>query len=199
MRLDWFLGSGKTEQSNIEYLNAFPLSLRDDAIVALAEFPAKPNYKSNAFTVMVGSEIIALPYRIYHERTGIDTARLTVLQNELVNCLLTRHHDGFVRQRALAQIICSNHLWVSPFVVQLVGEYVVEILDVIHHNLGNLDASVYRRFLEENPEFFRLTEHRVISYWDCYHRGVKRDEYVGFRLLDFLKSLVGENELRSRG
>ena len=133
-----------------------------------------------------------MPYRIYHNPALIDTAPLTSLQRELVDCLLTRHNDGLVRQEHLTRIICSNHVWIPPFVVQLAGEYVIEILHVIHDNLKNLDASIYKQFLEMNREFLSLTEQRVASYWNCYYGNYRRDEYVGFKLVDFFKSLVAK-------
>jgi hypothetical protein len=84
-------------------------------------------------------------------------------------------------------------MWIPPFVVQLVGEYVIEILFVIHKNLLNLNTSLYEQFLRMNPGFLAITEQRVISYWNCYHRwNYTRDEYIGFEVLQFFKSLVGK-------
>jgi hypothetical protein len=66
---------------------------------------------------------------------------------------------------------------VVPFVVQLVGEYVVEILESIRHHLSDLTSKrstqrlAYGDFIARNPGFFARTEHRVVSYWACYHRG----------------------------
>jgi hypothetical protein len=74
-------------------------------------------------------------------------------------------------------------------VVQLVGEYAIEIIDVIHEHLNLLDRPLYREFLQANPEFFTQTGQRVLSYWDRYHRVHPRDEYGGFKVLEFFKSL----------
>jgi hypothetical protein len=90
-------------------------------------------------------------------------------------------------------VISLNHIWIPPFVVQLVGEYVIEILHVIRRNLNHLDTSIYERFLRTNPELLATTKQRVISYWNCYYRECRREEYVGFQLLDFLQSLVGNS------
>jgi hypothetical protein len=109
---------------------------------------------------------------------------------------LTRYHDGFVRQKHLERIIGSENIWIPPFVIQLVGEYVIEILQVVDHNLSNLNVSIYEQFIWWNPEFMALTERRVASYWNEYYRrpasgrmAYEREEYVGFRLLKFFKSL----------
>jgi hypothetical protein len=110
---------------------------------------------------------------------------------------LTRHHDGFVRQKHLERIIRSENIWMPPFVIRLVGEYIVEILDATDQNLSNLDISIYEQFAWWNPELIALTEQRVISYWNEYYRprdgrriSYERNDYVGFWLIRFFKSLA---------
>lgn len=123
------------------------------------------------------------------------------MQKELVDCLLTRHHDGFVRQKHLERIIRSQNVWIPPFVLRLLGEYVIEIFEVIDRNLGNLNLSPYEQFLKANPEFMALTEQRVISYWNAGYgfpgsgkRAFTRGDYIGFRLIRFFKSLARKGE-----
>jgi hypothetical protein len=77
----------------------------------------------------------------------------------------------------------------STFVIQLAGEYVVEILNVIYNSLPALDTPIYREFLHNNPTFLGLTGQRIASYWDCYYRGHRQQEYVGFKILEFFRSL----------
>jgi hypothetical protein len=178
-------------KSNESYVYAFPTALRGDVLVALGVLPENPRI-FGTFSVRVGGEVVTLPERIYHPKMAT-TDQLTPLQQELIHCLMTRHHDGFVRQEYLTRIIGSRHPWVCPFVVKLVGEYVVEILQVIHQNLGSLDSSMYRHFLEENPEFLAVTGQRIVSYWNCYYRGRRRSEYVGFQVLEYLKSLAASS------
>jgi len=119
------------------------------------------------------------------------------LQKELVDCLLTRNHDGFVRQKHLERIIGSENVWIPPFLIRLVGEYVLEIFDLIDQNRGNPNVSIYPEFVRSNPVFIALTEQRVISYWNagyCYpglgQRAYTRDDYIGFRLIRFFKALA---------
>jgi len=82
---------------------------------------------------------------------------------------------------------------VPPFVLKLLGEYVVEILFAIQSNVSALDASIYRRFVKENPEFMEKTRQRMISYWDCYYRrDYRRDEYIGLKLFSHFKALARE-------
>jgi hypothetical protein len=106
----------------------------------------------------------------------------------VVACLYTRHSDGYVRERNVRAIISSSADWVPPFVVQLLGEYVVEVHRVIEPNVDGLGQS-YVRFVAENPAFMQLTRQRVISYWDCYFRGATRiQDHVAFRILEALGS-----------
>ena len=180
---------GEVNRSKDELFQSFPLALRDYVRTALSVLP-EDRYSSNwrFFSVRLGEELLSIPNRIYFDLPVLQTAQLTELQSELLDCLLTRHHDGIVRQKHLARIIRSQNIWIPCFVVPLVGEYVVEILQVIQENLPRLDTSAYADFVRANPEFLALTDQRVISYWDCYYRSIRKEEYPGFLALDFLKS-----------
>jgi hypothetical protein len=111
--------------------SAFPESVRDDAIRVASILPEPLHRSAATFRVIVNAETVAIPYRIYHDPQLIGTDQLSSLQQELLSCLLTRHRSGFVRREHLRRIIGSHHIWVPPFVVQLIGEYVVEIIRVI--------------------------------------------------------------------
>lgn len=178
---------------NSQLANAFPAAVRSDALIALYQFPeVSKNSNWQTFSVRVAGEVVSIPVRIYHDPSLIDGLRLSRLQRELVDCLLTRHHNGHVRQSYLERIIRSPNVWIPPFVVQLVGEYVIEILQVIDNNLSSLNLTSYRQFVQSNPEFIALTEHRVMSYWNEYYRrsNPDRDNYLGFRLVRLFKSLA---------
>lgn len=107
-------------------------------------------------------------------------------------CLLTRHHDGYVRQRYLERILSVAEPWVAPFVLQLTGEYVIEILDTCETHIQALDPALYGAFIRDNPEYFQLIHNRMISYWDCYYRTLykRRSDYVGFRLFDRFRTFA---------
>ena len=165
------------------------MAVRSNALIALGRFPASPLAWSS-FQVVVGSEVVWIPHRIYHDPTLIETNQLTPEQIELVDCLLTRHHSGIVRQARLERIILSRSIWVPAFVIQLMGEYVIEILQVIHSNCQHLDRGLYRAFLQENPQFFAKTQQRIFSYWDRYYREQAWQEYAGSELLAFFAPLA---------
>ena len=178
-------------ESKDELIRAFPSVLgveAQNALSVLSENPVHPN--SEPFFVRVGEETVSIPCRIYFEPPESETFRLSETESELLDCLLTRHHDGVVRQKHLARIIRSQNAWIPCFVVPLVGEYVVEIIRLIQENLPYLKSPAYAGFVRANPEYLALTEKRVMSYWNCYYRRTKREEYPGFLVLNFLKSLV---------
>lgn len=177
-------------QNNKELKAAFPTNLHSDALIALSALPENP-HRWTSFAVKMNYEAVLIPNRLHHNTALINRGRLNDLQNLLLNCILTRHSDGFLRQEYVGRVISSNRFWVPPFVIKLLGEYVVEILRIIEANLQKLDKPVYGQFLHANPDFLALTENRVISYWDCYYRfsGAKED-YPDFRAIHFFKQLV---------
>lgn len=181
---------GEKPQDNKKLTAAFPAAVHSDALIALSALPENP-YKWTSFAVTVDNEAVSIPWRLQHNTALIKRGQLAEIQNQLLNCILTRHGDGFLRQEYLGRIIGLNRIWVPPFVIQLLGEYVVEILRVIDANLGNLDKALYAQFLRANPDFLAITEQRVISYWDCYYGfSCRKEDYPGFRALDFFKQLV---------
>lgn len=123
------------------------------------------------FAVQVDDEQVSIPYRIYNNEPAPDAVRrLPTVQQLILACLYTRHHNGYVRQRHLEAIVGHAETWVAPFVIQLLGEYVVQIVHAIRQGLADLDTPgtatcrVYGRFAANNPEFIALTNQRATSY-----------------------------------
>jgi hypothetical protein len=175
--------------TNSDLARAFPAFLRDDALEVVSVLP-QPTWNTETFAVCVAEETISIPYRIYHDPALVDGTNLTARQRELLDCLMTRHHNGFIRERHLASILSAHNEWIPPFVIQLVGEYVIEILEAVSRDLHHLDPQLYRAFLQANPRYFALTKQRVSSYWNCYYRRQGRADYAGFRIVDFLERLA---------
>ena len=93
-------------ESNSDLVKAFPASMRKDVLAVASALPTNPRpYKT--FSVIVGEEEVAIPQRIYHNPLEIGVSfRLgwrTAIQKEILNCLLTRHADGFIRQKSLSE------------------------------------------------------------------------------------------------
>lgn len=152
---------------------------------------------AQGFEVVVEDEVVRIPYRIYNPPlTGRALHELTAEERSILHCLYTRHHDGHVRQTNAQELLGHDHPWVAPFVVKLIGEYVVEIVDVIRNWLESaFDAQsascdTYRRFASANPTFIQATAQRATSYWNCYYRSTypNRAEYPAFRALRYLEA-----------
>lgn len=177
---------------DLQITSAFPKALRDDVLRVVSVLPEPFHSSTTTFRTAVGNEVLIIPYRVYYDQKAIDSHSLTSLQEVVLSCVLTRHHDGFVRGEHLAQVISCHESWIPPFVIQLVGEYVVEILGAIHGSLASLNSAVYAAFLEDNAPFWATTKQRVVSYWDCYYRHMwlRREDYVGFQIVEYLDSLL---------
>jgi hypothetical protein len=171
-----------------DFSQAFPRQVVDNSawLLRLAQFLEQRSV--TAFDVVVDGQPLTIPYRIYSQEHVL---RLIGFRSpEVVNCILTRHHDGFVRSRAIQEVLSINRPWSMPYILQLIGEYVIEILDQIDGEFDKIDPVVMKSFMRENPAFLHLIRQRVESYWDCYYRGIKRQDYVGFRLLNKLASIA---------
>jgi hypothetical protein len=174
--------------------HAFPTRIEAEVVGALAVInfnaPLKP---AGSFQVSVDGEMLEIPYRIYYDEPTPDNLRaLSVVQSEILACLYTRHHNGFVREKYAGQIVASNQSWIPSFVLRLLGEYVIEILYAIERNLNNLNQDTYRQFLTSNREFYETTKRRVMSYWDSYYRRQypDRNSYVGLKIVRFFDELL---------
>lgn len=178
-------------------IRAFPAALHDDVAAVLGIMPSVRFPPIGHFVVTVDGESITIPARIHNaEPAPGDESRLTATQLKLLDCIYSRHADGFIRQRHVARVARSTDAWVAPFVVELVGEYVVEIIQEIAPALSGLTTpnsapfTVYGRFVAENPRFFSRAQRRVISYWSCYYREQypQYGSYPGAQLIRALRT-----------
>ena len=179
------------DETNLPLIQAFPSKIQENVRAVLACLPPDPHSRRiGRFSVNVRDEKLSIPHRVYYDISRIRFSSLNPSQMEILSCILSRHSDGFVRQRSLERFLTSKHIWIPAFVIQLAGEYVVEILDLIERSLVSFDEGIYSEFLANNPKFLELTAQRIESYWDCYYRRrTRRDEYVGFRILRYMQNL----------
>jgi hypothetical protein len=139
--------------------------------------------------VQVEGEWLNIPFRIYESEVLPHAANILPEANRaIVACLYTRHQDGFVREREVLKILPVDEPWVVPFVVQLAGEYVVQIIEHMCENVDLMPLDRYRQFAADNPAFIDLTKARAISYWDCYYRREfpQFGDYPAFQFLNAL-------------
>jgi hypothetical protein len=89
-----------------------------------------------------------------------------------------------VREKCVGELLRSNEPWIPPFVVQLLGEYVLPIIRVVEAHSEVLKRPEYIRFIIENPTFFDLLRQRIISYWNCYYRDIfpRLGDYPAFQI-----------------
>ncbi len=174
-------------------IQAFPYFLRNDvsSLIGKAKFNAEHPI-AEPFEVILKKERLAIPYRIYLEEPT--EQNLSEIELLILNCLFTRHHNGFIRQQKLERILLSDEYWVTPFVFQLLGEYVREIVEIIENNLFDKLLNNIIQFIKENPMFYEKTKSRIISYWACYYRVEfpKKEDYVGFKILVKISQLLGK-------
>ncbi len=91
---------------------------------------------------------------------GSDSSVRTLISD----CLCSRHNDGYVRMRHVEALLDRKEPWVCTFVLQLLGEYVIEIAQLIYRGRPRLPRDIYQRFAADNPAFIRRIRRRIVSY-----------------------------------
>jgi hypothetical protein len=165
---------------------AFPFGMATSANDASSELLpfVDDTYRQRSEAIDVMGEMIAVPQRLHFAGLSAPTDRLSSL-SLASRCLITRATDGRLRQQALRLVIDHQNAWVAPYVLMLLGEYVVEIVEDVRVALPVLDQSVYANLVRENRQTVQRLRARATSYWDAYHRQQypqKRD-YPGLQAL----------------
>jgi hypothetical protein len=152
---------------------AFPGELAGIATsLAAALLPAAlPHGASLTFSVVLDDRPLAIPYRVYYDQAQLLLCTERAGMEGLVaQCLGTRHHDGFVRERCARALLTQDADIRVPFLVQLLGEYVLEIILPIRHALSGPLLAACAHYLHDNPRYKATLERRATSYWSCYYR-----------------------------
>lgn len=145
---------------------------------------------SSEYEVKLNSEQLIIPYRIYFdEPKEEDEKRLNQIEREILNCIYLRHHNGYLRQKRLKNLLNSNSKFIIPFTIQLLGEYVFEILETLDKHLNESNLKIYNEFIQANPRYWQITESRVGSYWNEYYRQKSRKfkKYLGYEMIKKIK------------
>jgi hypothetical protein len=115
--------------------------------------------------VAIRGEKTNIPSRIYFPEVNPNTiSSLTPIQYSMLCCLYTRHHNGFVRQKYAEKCITLTDPWIPPYILQLLGEYVLEIIVMIQQHSNQILTPLHFNFIKENPDFIRRTTKRIVSY-----------------------------------
>jgi hypothetical protein len=175
-----------------DLVEAFPstLELQVRAVVAIMPTPDHPRSPDDIGRTTLDGRLLRIPARIYHPELGLPgIASLSRTEQSIAACLYTRHHDGHVRQRALAHVLDIDEAWAAPFVVQHLGEYVIELVEMVAVAAKGPPKRTFVAFLRENPGFLQLTTERATSYWHEYYRGrfSRREDYPAFCAIPTLR------------
>lgn len=155
------------------YQPAFPAALQPAARALLEAMAAsEPRPVHQGFQVTVQGELLSAPARLYGSPDDLRAliGQATGDRRTLALCLGTRHWNGYVREECLRRFIATDRPWTAPFLVQLLGEYVIEIVELIAAATSQATVQNLADFARENPRFMALTRQRATSYWDCYFR-----------------------------
>ncbi len=187
-------------------LASFPQKLKTDVEIVLECLPFNDNkvklcdgqihkvenliHTTNQI-VTLENEVLTIPYRIYFNEPDLKKENLlSENQKIILNCIFLRHHNGFIRQKRLEQLKDKNYFWITPFIFQLLGEYVIEIITTLDKNLNDKTIENLNLFIDDNPFYWQQTKNRVVSYWNEYYRHPKNPilkNYVGQKIVNRLK------------
>lgn len=172
------------------FADAFPKELGSQVEAALSALKLSSNYEHRCFSINVLGEGLLIPERVPSPSLKPDMSGLSLQQRHIACCMLTRSTDGFERHASLKEILQVNEPWSIPFVIALVGDYVIEILDEILKESHRMNRELVADFIRENPIYYDTVRSRVTSYWNCYYRRrYQRIDYVGFKILSELDAM----------
>jgi hypothetical protein len=165
-----------------------------------------PRSRFPASQVTLDREKLWVPARIYNAEPPPHALEALTPQRRLfVHCVLSRHSDGFVRERHAAAIVKSDAPFTVPFIVELAADYVAEIVETVRAGLrgiNNYPSNTFEsfgRFLFDNPDQLELVRQRTISFWNEHHRSlIPRESYPGFALLDSFDRAVAHQANKAR-
>lgn len=190
--------------------NRFPIYLSEDVKIIESTLDLSSKHKSyEPFKIIFEKNSLSIPARIYTDEGQLGKLKkLSPIQKEMVFCFFSRHHDGFVREKCLKEFVTSNNSFTVPYILQLLGEYVIEIIEVIYQNREKLNKANLVAYISENPDHYEKTRQRVYSYWDCYYRRAypkyRRDvaprgesyfDYPGIKMVKYINTLLSIHKL----
>jgi hypothetical protein len=165
---------------------AFPVRLATVTAAVTASIPEPDLPPSHPVTttssrtwpgLVVDHEPVIIPHRIYNAEPPHPPAGLSRTGELVMAAWYSRHHDGRVRHRQLGTLLAADEPWAAPFVIALLGEYVIEICRDIEQFIRTEPAAPgpamlghLAGFLDGNPSFAELTRQRALSYWSLHYR-----------------------------
>lgn len=172
------------------FQSAFPQAYRQDAAALEERLDLRSLCPTGRLTtpdeqrswLLPGGGTIRFPYRVYLP-DSLDGAGLSPVQSVMLHCLFSRSWDGYVRQRHIQALLDGEPPeWALPYIVEVCGEYVVQILELVYSRLRGRDTSSYAELCRLNLPHFLYVHARMVSYWNEFYRwGTCRRyrDYVG--------------------
>jgi hypothetical protein len=119
--------------------------------------------------VTIEGEAVNVLNRTYSgEPAGELVASLSTRQRLIYDCVYARHWDGFVRERHVEGLLAGAEPWIPTFVLELLGEYVIEIAQMIDKAADVIPRDAYQRYAVGNPAYLKRICKKIVSY---YHYG----------------------------
>jgi hypothetical protein len=175
----------------VGFRNAFPSMIRPHvatlACLPHSELPPSPN---DIGPVVINGEQLRIPYRFYAREPESSCLQLLDDHQRLIlNAIYTRHANGYIREQHVRPLLLADELWIPPFVIQLLGEYVLEIIQVLEDHIAVFLGPSYVRFARENRAFLQLLRRRITSYWNCYYRNrfQRLNDYPAFKIVEVIE------------
>ena len=132
--------------------------------------------------VSLNGEALELPQRVYFGE--YNTQSLTLVQEQMLNCLYLCHYNGHLREHYLRELLIVKEDFTLPFIAKLFGDYVIEIVRVLQSELPNDTRDKLRDFFQANPLYKKRIESRIASYWDLFYTNTYPNfkKYIGYQL-----------------
>ncbi len=131
-------------------------------------------------------ERIELPYRIFIDEAAEKAKeKLTERQRLIYHAIFSRSYDGYTREKHISALLASEiPAWVMPYIIEVCGEYIKEILDSVYTALNGRDTLPYRSLCALNWEHVKQLHAKMINYWSLFHRHecYRYKDYIGKRL-----------------
>jgi hypothetical protein len=182
----------RPSETEISEIHAFPVVMAESVKIAVPPLARGQMHAptDTVISVRVGEELLNIPYRVYYDKQRLLTAVNIPGETGLISlCLGTRHYDGFIREQCLRRLLMVDERCTAPFVVQLLGEYVIEVIQPIHEQFDERVEAKYIEFFTQNSTYCQYLEQRAISYWNEYYRYrfAKHKVYPAVKALAALK------------
>ena len=94
-----------------ELIMCFPLNLKEDVQVVIDNLKIKDkDIHERSYSVKINDILLTIPERIYFSEPV--SGNLTTIQKHILDCIFTRHDNGFIRQKHLHNLLFCTEYWV---------------------------------------------------------------------------------------